>query len=139
MNIAILGGGFAGLTAAHYLSKNNYHIEIFERSVNLGGLAAGFKAPEWEWPLEHAYHHIFASDHYFTNFANDTGYNKVQFYDPLTSSLYYQKSNSINQFTTYQLDNPFHLLSLPLLTRVERFRAGAVLGFFKIFSTFIDL
>jgi 5,10-methylene-tetrahydrofolate dehydrogenase/methenyl tetrahydrofolate cyclohydrolase len=39
MKIAILGGGFTGLTAAYYLQKKGHDITIYEQNNNLGGLA----------------------------------------------------------------------------------------------------
>ena len=43
--IAIIGGGWAGLTSALLLSKNN-EVHLFESSANLGGRARSFKQKE---------------------------------------------------------------------------------------------
>ncbi|MCW9048347.1 MAG: hydroxysqualene dehydroxylase HpnE [Gammaproteobacteria bacterium] len=42
-NIAIIGGGWAGLAAAVELCKNNYKITLFESSPQLGGRARAIK------------------------------------------------------------------------------------------------
>ncbi|MCW8936335.1 MAG: hydroxysqualene dehydroxylase HpnE, partial [Gammaproteobacteria bacterium] len=42
-NIAIIGGGWAGLAAAVELCKNNYKVTVFESSPQLGGRARGIK------------------------------------------------------------------------------------------------
>ena len=46
-NIAIIGGGIAGLTAAYAL-KDRYAVTLFERSDRLGGNAYTFTTPEGE-------------------------------------------------------------------------------------------
>jgi protoporphyrinogen oxidase len=43
MNVGIIGGGFAGMTAAHELGKLGYKTVIFERMTELGGLASTFQ------------------------------------------------------------------------------------------------
>jgi squalene-associated FAD-dependent desaturase len=40
--VIIIGGGFAGLTAASYLIKNNFQVTILEASPKLGGRAYSF-------------------------------------------------------------------------------------------------
>lgn len=39
----IVGGGFAGLSSAVYLAKNNYDVELIESSPKLGGRAFSFQ------------------------------------------------------------------------------------------------
>ena len=60
--IAIVGAGVAGLAAAHDLNKAGHQVTIYEAAPGVGGLAAGFKAPGWDWTLEKFYHHWFAGD-----------------------------------------------------------------------------
>ena len=62
MNVAIIGAGVAGLTAAYELTKLGHQVVIFEASDRPGGLASGFKDETWDWALERFYHHWFASD-----------------------------------------------------------------------------
>ncbi len=35
--VIVIGGGFAGLTAASYLSNSGYKVELIEASPKLGG------------------------------------------------------------------------------------------------------
>ena len=88
MKIAILGGGRTGLTAAYYLSKKGHKITLFEKEPVLGGLAVGFKEKGWEWSLERAYHHLFASEREILDFAKEIGFDKIFFQKPETASLY---------------------------------------------------
>jgi uncharacterized protein with NAD-binding domain and iron-sulfur cluster len=52
MQIAIIGAGPAGLAAAYDLTRAGQHVTLFEGAPGVGGLAAGFKAPHWDWTLE---------------------------------------------------------------------------------------
>ncbi len=62
MRIAIVGAGIGGMAAAYDLNRAGHTVTIFEASDAVGGLAAGFKAPGWDWSLEKFYHHWFTSD-----------------------------------------------------------------------------
>lgn len=146
MNIAILGGGFTGLTAAFYLKKKDHSVTLFEKKPILGGLAAGFKSENWDWPLEYAYHHLFFNDTDILNFARDTGFDKIFFQSPETASLYKvsdppSPDNSLRRTSNYRIfpvDTPQDFLKLPFLSYPEKFRAGAALAFLK-FSPFLPL
>jgi protoporphyrinogen oxidase len=58
--VAVIGGGFAGLAAAHRLAKAGIRISLFEKSAQLGGLAMAFAIGDTE--IEKYYHHWFTSD-----------------------------------------------------------------------------
>lgn len=134
IKIAIIGGGLVGLSAAHYLSKDAFSIDIFEGASHIGGLASGFKKKNWEWPLEKAYHHIFSNDTEILSLAKQIGYEDFFFQKPLTVSLYFDKNN----YRTIPLDTPQDLLLFPFLSFFDRIRAGAVLAFLK-FSPFLSV
>jgi len=88
--IAILGAGFGGLSAAYDLIRQGNRVTIYEASNNVGGLAAGFKEPHWEWTVEKFYHHWFASDRHMLGLINELGWSdKVIFPRPYTV-MYYQ-------------------------------------------------
>ena len=44
MKVGIIGGGFAGLTAAYELSKRGIAVTVFEADSAVGGLAGTFDA-----------------------------------------------------------------------------------------------
>jgi protoporphyrinogen oxidase len=58
--VAVVGGGFAGLAAAHRLATAGIPVTVFERSAHLGGLAMTFPLGDAE--IEKYYHHWFTSD-----------------------------------------------------------------------------
>jgi len=97
MRIAVLGGGISGLTASYFLGKKGHQVTLFEKAETLGGLAVGFKQPNWNWYLERAYHHLFANDYDILNFAKEIGFNKIFFKSPETASLYEESLLNVNR------------------------------------------
>ncbi|MGQ9490655.1 MAG: FAD-dependent oxidoreductase [Anaerolineae bacterium] len=88
--IAIVGAGVAGMAAAYDLNRAGHAVTIYEAAPEVGGLAAGFKAPHWDWTLEKFYHHWFASDKHMLGFIRELGWSdQVLFYRPYTV-VYYQ-------------------------------------------------
>ncbi len=88
--IAILGAGFGGMAAAYDLARHGDQVTIYEASDHVGGLAAGFKEPHWDWSVEQYYHHWFASDKYMLGLISELGLSdKVVFPRPYTV-MYYQ-------------------------------------------------
>lgn len=85
MNIAIIGAGAAGLAAAYDLTKLRHSVAVYEAAPEVGGLAAGFKAPHWDWTLEKFYHHWFASDKAILGLIDELGWSEqVVFPRPYT-------------------------------------------------------
>lgn len=74
MNVAIIGAGPAGLAAAYDLSRAGHRATVFEGAPEVGGLAAGFKAPHWDWTLEKFYHHWFQSDSSILGLIKELGW-----------------------------------------------------------------
>ena len=88
--ISILGAGFGGLSAAYDLIRRGNQVTVYEASDHVGGLAAGFKEPHWDWSVEQYYHHWFASDKHMLGLINELGWgDKVLFPRPYTV-MYYQ-------------------------------------------------
>lgn len=125
MKIAIVGGGFTGLTAAYELAKKGHRVTLFEKDTALGGLAAGFKRPEWDWHLESAYHHLFPNDHAILGLINELKLSdKLILARPTTATLWGGR--------TYPLDDPLDLLRFPGIPFVDRLRTGALLAAIKL-------
>ncbi len=122
MNIAIIGAGFTGLSAALHFLNNGHNVTLFEKDTRPGGLAVGFKKKEWEWTLEEHYHHWFANDKSVLDLARSINF-PVVVRRPKTSV--FVKNN------VYQLDSPLHVLRFPLLNLFERMRMASVLGFLR--------
>ena len=72
--IAIVGAGFAGLSAAYDLNKAGHHVTVYEKMPQTGGIASGFKAPHWDWSLEKFYHHWFQTDAHMLGLIEELGW-----------------------------------------------------------------
>ena len=44
--VAILGGGVAGLSAAHELAERGFHVRVYEKKLVLGGKARSIPVPD---------------------------------------------------------------------------------------------
>ncbi len=137
MNIAIIGGGFTGLTAAYELTKRGHRVTVFEKDRHLGGLAWGFKKPGWNWHLEAAYHHLFTNDRAIMNLACELGIgDKLIVKRPITANLLPNSKLSFESRKTVrivQLDSATHLFHFPLLSPLDKLRTGALVLFCKLY------
>ena len=119
MKTAIIGAGFAGLSAAHDLLNAGHAVTIYEASDRPGGLASGFREPGWAWSLEYFYHHWFASDRHVLGLIKELGLEgKVRFPRP-TTVVYHA-----GRF--YPFDSPLAVLAFPGLNWADKIRFGLV-------------
>ena len=89
-NIAVIGAGIGWMAAAYDLARAGQHVTIYESSDGVGGLAAGFKEPHWDWSVERFYHHWFASDQHMLGLIDELGWrDRVIFPRPITV-IYHQ-------------------------------------------------
>jgi len=125
MKIAIIGAGPAGLAAAYDLTRAQQDVTVFEGASAVGGLAAGFKAPHWEWTLEKYYHHWFASDAAVLGLIKELGWSdQVLFPRPVTAVYHDGKF--------YPFDSPLAVLQFPGIPFVDRVRFGAVAAYLRL-------
>lgn len=123
MNYGILGGGALGLTAALRLAQRGHRVTVYERELEAGGLAAGFRIGD-AW-LEKFYHHIFRTDTAMVRLIGELGLaDRLLWPRPRTVTLYGGR--------VYQLDSPATVLTFPPLNPVERVRLAAALAFLKV-------
>jgi protoporphyrinogen oxidase len=123
MRIAIVGAGITGLVAGYQLAKSGHQVTIWEKEDQPGGLIAGFKDPDWDWPLEMHYHHLFWSDHQAIQLAKELDI-PVFFRRPKTS-LWYKNH-------LYSFDSPQDLLKFPHLSLGDKFNSAKSLAHLKL-------
>ena len=89
MKIAIIGAGFGGMAAAYDLRRAGHAVTVYESANYFGGLASGFKEPDWDWSVEKFYHHWFQSDNEMLGLIKELGFeDKVLFPRPYTVLLH---------------------------------------------------
>jgi protoporphyrinogen oxidase len=71
--VAVIGGGLAGFLL-HMTWQAGKQVTLFEAADYVGGLAAGFKEPHWDWSVERFYHHWFQSDQYILGLIDELGW-----------------------------------------------------------------
>lgn len=131
MKIAIIGGGYAGLSASYYLSKRkNVSISLFEKENYLGGLASGFKDNSWSWTMDKYYHHIFTSDSEILDLIKELNCD-LSYIRPKTSIFYAGK--------IYSFDSALDLLLFPHISFISRIRTGLTIIFLKLVSNWKPL
>ena len=122
MNIAIIGAGFTGLSAAYTLTKMGHDVTVFEKEPHVGGLALGYKKKEWEWSLEAHYHHWFTNDRHVLGLAKEIGHTVI---------IKRPKSSIYVDGDIFQFDSPREVLRFPKLSPAERLRMAVVAGLIR--------
>ena len=114
-DIAIVGAGLTGLTAAHRLASAGWKVTVFERYPEAGGLAACFDAGGER--LECFYHHVFTTDTDYTALAEELGLASAIDWLPSRMGIY--SKNRLWDFGT-----PVSLLKFKPLPWVDKVRFG---------------
>lgn len=122
MNIAVIGAGFTGLSAAYNLLGKNHSVTIFEKDTLPGGLALGFKEKNWDWSIEKHYHHWFTNDDSVLSLAKAINYGVI---------IKRPKTSVFLEREITQLDSPTSLLKFSKLSFFQRMRMAAVIGFLR--------
>ena len=119
MKVGIIGAGIAGLTAAYDLLNAGHQVTLYEANSYTGGLAAGFRDQNWDWSLEHYYHHLFRSDKDIIGLVQELGMGDDLFWPrPITSVIY---RDQIVPF-----DSPMAWITFPGFNLVDVARFGLV-------------
>ena len=117
MNIGIIGGGIAGLTAAYELSEGGHKVALFEKEAELGGQAGTFHVAGER--LERFYHHIFSSDVDIIQLIAEVGLSQRLLW--LDSKVGFFHGGMIYDFVT-----PMELLRFSPLGLADRVRLGMI-------------
>ena len=113
--IGIIGGGYAGLTAAYELQKQGYDVTVLEKYGAWGGQAATL--PLLDTRIEYFYHHLFGSDSYILDLMDELG---------LSDQLRWIESK-VGWFSDgqiYDLVSPLDLIRFKPLSLFNRIKLG---------------
>jgi protoporphyrinogen oxidase len=125
VNIGVIGGGIAGLTATYELSKVGHQVHLFEKQAQLGGQAATFEVAGTR--LERFYHHIFGSDVDIIQLIGELGLNdRLEW---LNSKVGFFYGGKIYDFVT-----PIELLKFSPLSLVDRVRLGLITMYLRRYN-----
>jgi len=131
-NIAVIGAGHGGLAAAFDLRRAGHNVTIFESADQVGGLAAGFKEPHWDWSVERFYHHWFTSDSAILGLIGELGLSD-RLVIPTPKTVVYHHGRF------YPLDSPLAALTFPGFSFVNMVRFGLVTVFLRYVSGWREL
>ena len=116
MNIAVVGGGIMGITLGYYLTKQNHHVEIFEASPDLGGLAGPLVLPDGT-AVDRFYHAILSSDSQLAELCAELGLSDQMRFNQTRMGFYWHGG-------IYSMNNVIEFMRFPPLGWVDRFRLG---------------
>jgi protoporphyrinogen oxidase len=136
MTVGIVGGGMAGLAAAHRLQETGHEVRVFEASDDLGGLAATYETAGD--PIEKFYHHLSKSERTIVELAADLGLGDAVEWR-VGRNAYYVDG------VVHPLDTVGDIAAYPHLSFYDKFRLGMltlevdVRGGVPSFDTYDDL
>lgn len=113
--IGIVGGGIAGLAAAHRLQDAGKNVKIFESQSTVGGLAMSYETAGD--PIEVYYHHLLKSETAILDLIDEFGLQESVEWRVGTTGYYIEG-------TEHPLNTPLDILSYPHLGVYDTFRLG---------------
>ncbi len=132
--VIVIGGGFAGLTAAAYLVKNKIKVTLLEASPKLGGRAYSFLNKETNTILDNGQHILMGCYYNTIEFLSLIGANK---------NFSFQKGLEVNfvkdGFKVIPLKSFSFIYPINLLIGLLRFKAISFLERVQLLSVFIKL
>lgn len=132
MQIAVIGAGIGGMAAAYDFLKAGHKVTLYEAADRVGGLAAGFKQPHWDWSVEYFYHHWFQTDRDMLGLIDELGvHDRVIFPRPKSVVHYNGKF--------YPLDSPAAALTFPGFNFFDMVRFGLVTVYLRYLARWQDL
>lgn len=114
-HVAVIGGGFTGLTAAYELVKKGIKVKLIEKEPEIGGLAAAFEMSGFK--LDRFYHHWFTNDQKVMALIQELDLIDHVEAHQTNTGIFYK-----NAF--YKLSTPMDVLKFTPLSIVDRFRLG---------------
>jgi protoporphyrinogen oxidase len=113
--VGVIGGGIAGLAAAHFLTDAGAEVSLFEASGQFGGLGTFFEH-EGDF-LDRFYHVLLPTDDDLLALLGTLGMLERVYWKETSLGFFYDR-------TLYELNSPLDLLRFKPATFVDRVRLG---------------
>jgi len=113
--IGVVGGGIAGLAAAHRLQSAGYDVRVFEASEDVGGLAAVHETSGD--PIEKFYHHLSASEGTIVELIEELGLGGDLEWRYKTDAYYVDG-------VVHPMEKVWEIVAYPHLSVYDKFRLG---------------
>jgi protoporphyrinogen oxidase len=114
-HVVVIGGGFAGLSAAWEMVRRGLRVTVCEAEDDLGGLAGSFEVGGTR--LEKFYHHWFTSDTHVLDLVRELGHEDQVLHRPTRTGMYFA-----HHF--FRLSTPMDVLRFTPLSLLGRMRLG---------------
>jgi protoporphyrinogen oxidase len=114
-DVAIVGAGFTGLSAALDLARNGFKVTVVEKDSEPGGLAGSFTVGNQR--LEKFYHHWFTSDQHIMDLVRSLGREHDVLWHATSTGMYFAHR-------LFRLSRPRDVLSFTPLSFHNRLRLG---------------
>lgn len=109
--VIVIGGGWAGLSAAVECAKNNYSVTLLEQSGRLGGRASSFADQALGEIVDNGQHLFMSCYDFTTHFLQEIGSLKqIQFQKNLSIN-FVDENGREDSFSCFTLPAPLHLAS----------------------------
>ncbi len=129
-NVAVIGAGPMGLSAAYKLAKEGHLVTVLEQAGELGGLAGSLDVQGTR--LERFYHHSFATDRALQALVGELGLGGKLYYKGLTTGIYYQGKQ-------YDFGTPLQILRFPPVPLGERLKFAASSAYLRFLKDYHPL
>lgn len=113
--IHVVGGGIAGLSAAHRLQQRGFEVEVLEADDRVGGLAAVWETAGDD--IEKFYHHLSKSERTIVELAGDLGLGDLVEWR-VGKNAYYVDD------VVHPLDTAWQILAYPHMSLYDKARLG---------------
>lgn len=130
----VIGGGFAGLTTAAYLSSKNIKIDLYEASPKLGGRAYSFLAKDGNTIIDNGQHILMGCYNETLRFMKMIGAGDNLIYQPSLEINFLKENFKLLKLKAASLPYPFNLI-----TGILNYRAISLSQRFKVLQFFIKL
>ncbi|GMO27273.1 MAG: hypothetical protein Ta2B_07940 [Termitinemataceae bacterium] len=113
--VAVIGAGTMGLTCAYELTKQGYHVEVFEKENEIGGMSAHFNFGTLS--IEKYNHAVYGPDYALFDLLKELGIYKTLHWTD--TKMGYFSDGKLYDW------GPVELLKFPLANILEKVRYGA--------------